>query len=904
MINISKSDSDRRDYKYIELENKLKVILVKDKLSLSCGALLNINVGSVHDTLPGMAHFLEHMVFMGSSKYPNQNNFMESVFKSGGITNAMTGDTHTTYYFTIETDKYMKNLDMLAYFFIDPLLRKDNIEKEVNAVNAESIKNMSDDNWVFHDIIKKTLNNEHPINHYTCGNNDTLKGGDLDVKVRDFYETYYSANIMQLVLFINDKINEEDFIKYIIDTFGKIKNKQINIEKINDSLLIPNNIVKYNPITDIDSLTICTELPKNFDSIQTSSIDLLNWILQSKTKNSLFKKLEDKGLLTDIDCAEIFTFDDKILYITEFTLTKKGIKEYDRIIRIYFDYIKSIMQCEYIADIYNDLLKFYRRDYNLSISYDIVDSLLEINSSLNKNIHPLNINVWQINKPKFEFIQIKFNEIIKCIKLINSSFILRSKNLKLENYKIDEIYKVKYILEKIEPIEINRKKYDIIQINKFLSDEFNIIKGDDNFPLKNPIKFDKLFNCVYNFNSSFNLPNVNFYISIKCPILFESPEIYIKSMLYIDSIYSDNSDIINEIEKAGYKFVITLDNDTFLIYINCDNNNCHKFIYILDKIFNKNNISKGFDYIKEKSFKKYNGYTNEKPLTKISSLINKTILLKYYTPYDLVDYILNADFKSCKDIFFKIFNECTTSMLISGNIDKINAEKYSDEIYKILDIKKESSPIFNTELKELKYPYIKRYVNKNKDEMNNVFTLSYRLFSLRKDDKDYIKNISFLNILNAITHMQYFSKLRTEEQYGYIVSTKISYIGNYNIKTGTIKFLVQSPLKSSEFLLDRTFKFIKEELKDFIIKLDEIEFNEYKNGEINNLSDIYNNLSEIDIFLCTQIFDFSYKYDYKIELIKHIKNMSKEDFIEQYNKLILNNHNYFSISLDSDKKGE
>lgn len=903
MINISKSNSDRRYYKYIELENKLKVILVKDKSSLSCGALLNINVGSVHDTLPGMAHFLEHMVFMGSSKYPNQNNFMESVFKSGGITNAMTGDTHTTYYFTIETNKYMKNLDMLAYFFIDPLLRKDNIDKEVNAVNAESIKNMSDDNWLFHDIIKKTLNEDHPISHYTCGNNNTLKGTDLDLKVKEFYETYYSANIMQLVLFINDKINEDEFIKYIIDTFGKIRNKQINIKKINDSLLIPNNIIKYNPITDIDSLTICTELPKNFDSIQTSSIDLLNWILKSKTKNSLFKRLENKGLLTDIDCAEIFTFDDKILYITEFTLTKKGIRDSDRIIRIYFDYIKSIMQCEYIEDIYNDLLKMYRRDYNLSISDDIVDSLLEINTYLNQNVNPLNINVWGINKPEFKLIQIKFNEILNSIKLINSSFILRSKDLKLENYKVDEIYQIKYTLEKIEPIELNKKKYDIIQINNFLSDEFNIIKGVDNFPLKNPIKLNKIFNCVYNFNSNFNLPNVNFYISIKCPLLLESPEIYIKSMLYIDSIYSDNSDIINEIEKAGYKFMITLDNDTFLIYMKSDNNNCDKIIYILEKIF-KSNTLKGFEYIKEKSFKKYNGYINEKPLTKISSLINKTILKKYFTPYDLVDYILDADFKSCRDIFFNIFNECTTSMLISGNIDKINAEKYSDEIYKIINIKKELNPNFNTDLKELKYPYVKKYVNKNKDELNNVFTLSYKLFSLEKHDENYIKNISFLHILNAITHMQYFSKLRTEEQYGYIVSTKISYIGNYNIKTGTIKFLVQSPLKSSEFLLDRTLKFIKEELKEFITKLDEKDFDEYKNGEINNLSDIYNNLSEIDIFLCTQIFDFSYKYDYKTELIKYIKNMTKADFIKQYNELILNNPNYFSISLDADKKNE
>ena len=416
MINILKSDSDRRDYKYIELDNKLKVILVKDKLSMSCGALLNINVGSVQDTLPGMAHFLEHMVFMGSEKYPDQNNFMESVFKSGGITNAMTGDTHTTYYFTIETDKYLKNLDMLAHFFINPLLKNDDIQKEVNAVNAESVKNMSDDNWLFHDMIKKTLDKNHPINQYTCGNNDTLKDEHLDSKVKEFYETYYSANIMQLVLFINDKINdkinEEDFIKYIIETFGKIKNRKIKINNSYDNLLIPNNMVKYNPITDIDSLTICTELPKNFESIQTSTIDLLNWILQSKTKNSLFKKLEEKGLLIDIDCAEIFTFDNKILYITEFTLTKKGIKEYDRIIRIYFDYIKSIIKCKYIEDIYNDLLKKYRREFNLSFSEDIVDSLLEINILLNKNIHPLDINIWGLNKPKFNLIENKFNNTI------------------------------------------------------------------------------------------------------------------------------------------------------------------------------------------------------------------------------------------------------------------------------------------------------------------------------------------------------------------------------------------------------------------------------------------------------------------------------------------------------------
>ncbi len=47
----------------------------KEKLS---GVALSINVGNYHDytvSVPGMAHFLEHMVFMGSEKYPEENYF-------------------------------------------------------------------------------------------------------------------------------------------------------------------------------------------------------------------------------------------------------------------------------------------------------------------------------------------------------------------------------------------------------------------------------------------------------------------------------------------------------------------------------------------------------------------------------------------------------------------------------------------------------------------------------------------------------------------------------------------------------------------------------------------------------------------------------------------------------------
>jgi nardilysin len=49
-------------------------------------------MGSFSDPeeLPGLAHFLEHMVFMGSEKFPSENGFDSFVNKNGGFDNAHT----------------------------------------------------------------------------------------------------------------------------------------------------------------------------------------------------------------------------------------------------------------------------------------------------------------------------------------------------------------------------------------------------------------------------------------------------------------------------------------------------------------------------------------------------------------------------------------------------------------------------------------------------------------------------------------------------------------------------------------------------------------------------------------------------------------------------------------------
>jgi insulysin len=68
--NIKKSDSDSWNYRALELSNEMLVVLISHPNIDKAAAALDVTIGSLADPkdVPGIAHFLEHMLFMGSSK--------------------------------------------------------------------------------------------------------------------------------------------------------------------------------------------------------------------------------------------------------------------------------------------------------------------------------------------------------------------------------------------------------------------------------------------------------------------------------------------------------------------------------------------------------------------------------------------------------------------------------------------------------------------------------------------------------------------------------------------------------------------------------------------------------------------------------------------------------------------
>ena len=83
----------------------------------------------------------EHAVFLGSEKYPVENEYKNFLSRNGGSSNAGTGMEHTTYKFNVNSNAFSNALDIFSQFFKKPLFDTGAIKREIMAVDAEDSKN-------------------------------------------------------------------------------------------------------------------------------------------------------------------------------------------------------------------------------------------------------------------------------------------------------------------------------------------------------------------------------------------------------------------------------------------------------------------------------------------------------------------------------------------------------------------------------------------------------------------------------------------------------------------------------------------------------------------------------------------------------------------------------------------
>lgn len=263
--NIAKSQQDNRDYRGLQLSNGLKVLLVSDPSTDKAAAALTVDVGHMSDpdNIPGLAHFCEHMLFLGTEKYPNENAYSTFLSENGGTSNASTYADNTKYYFDVVHNKLDGALDRFAQFFIAPLFTSSATDREINAVNSEHEKNLATDVWRIRQVNKSLADSSHPYSKFGTGNAKTLSEDPKrnGINVRDellkFHDQWYSANIMCLSVYGREPLDELEAM--VIPRFSTIVNKNVESPKWPNHPFLPEHYaskLSIVPVKDSRSLTI------------------------------------------------------------------------------------------------------------------------------------------------------------------------------------------------------------------------------------------------------------------------------------------------------------------------------------------------------------------------------------------------------------------------------------------------------------------------------------------------------------------------------------------------------------------------------------------------------------------------------------------------------------------------
>lgn len=335
------SENDKRLYRLITLKNGLKAMLIssandtdaemrddeeesresgdetdsestdRSEVSAVCAkekmaaAALAVRCGSFQEptNLGGLAHYLEHMLFMGSEKYPAENEYSEFISKHGGSDNAFTDFEMTVYFFDVSQPAFAKALDIFANSFVKPLLREDSLEREVEAVESEFQLQQTSDTARLEQVLAEQAGVNHPMSHFCWGNLKSLReipkeqGINIRDALVDFYNSYYSAEVMTLC--VQSKHSLDELEQFVRDSFSSVpRGKRVPIVYPTQQPFSNNpnfyKLFKVVPINRDVIITFRWVLPPQKSHYKEKCLDYLGYVVGHEGRNSILDHLRNK----------------------------------------------------------------------------------------------------------------------------------------------------------------------------------------------------------------------------------------------------------------------------------------------------------------------------------------------------------------------------------------------------------------------------------------------------------------------------------------------------------------------------------------------------------------------------------------------------------------------------------
>lgn len=792
----------------LTLKNGLRVLYFYQPDCQQQAVSVAIKAGHFFDPsqCQGLAHLLEHMLFMGHSSMPRPNAINEFIEQAGGSMNAYTATELANFHIHCNAKSLSIVLCELGNMLATPLLNPEKVASEIEAIEAEFEFKRKDDLRRLYQIHKETANPAHPFSQFSVGNKlifNQFTHDELTMMLKEYHKEYYCGANMTLSIVSSlpfDKVRGS-----IEDSFGQLpKGREARLTL--PPLYLPEQLgiqINIKPLQHARRMIVTFALPAINQHCRTRPIQYLSHLLGDEGRGSLFSFLKAKGWITNLIAGSGIEGENFKDFNVSFQLTQEGLSHHLAIIDALFYAIELIKLS------FNDPWRFKEkaRLNALARQYDDTVKPLDFACQHAELLQSHTFDEIVLLSAMEEYNEPILHEAIAYFTPENMRVKVISQDV--ETSKTCNYYDAQYgivpldnqLLQKWHsPTPVNAMF--LPEQNPYIADSYTLTLAEPAYKVPRALINETGMQIWFAQDQQFHSPKGDIYLSFDSAALTQNIHQVAAKRLWLATLNDFLQAKYYRAEIAGLHYRLYGHQGGFTLHTRgFTAQQTQLASQLLDDIFAFSPDAQTFHQMKALQCQSLQNALLNKPTNRLFSRLSVLIQRNTHAPVELLGAVEQCQFDDIKTIRNRALSFYHIDGLMHGNWSSDNA------LHFIEDVKKQCSNANANQLSRevVRLPVEQTLYHEVICEHDDAAVILY----LQAPGSDCY-NTAMCMVLEQMLAGPFFNELRTNKQLGYVVGT--GYVP-HNQHPG-MAFYIQSPAYSPSILLQQMSEFLKSQVDE------------------------------------------------------------------------------------------
>lgn len=878
-----KSPDDPREYLAFELANGLRALVISDPTTEKAAAALDVAVGSAADPQDraGLAHFLEHMLFLGTDRYPQPGEYQQFITEHGGDHNAYTDFEHTNYFFDIDARYLEPALDRFSRFFVAPLFNPEYVEREKNAVHSEYQTKVKDDLRRTYAVMQQVMNPEHPASRFAVGSLETLAdrpGRPVREDLLAFYRRHYAAGRMALTVLGREPV--EVLRAWVEARFAEVADGDTRAAPIEAPLFAPGTLpmrVDVEPVKEKRALSLVFPVPPPAAHYRSKPLDYLAHLIGHEGEGSLLSALKRRGWAEGLSAGAAIEHRNAAAMLVNVELTRAGLEHVEDITRSVFEYVNLIRE----RDVDSWRFEEQARLYALRFRFQERSEPIQYVSSLARDMHEYPIEdvlraAWLADRWDPELVR----EYLARLTPDNLLMVLVAPEV--ETDRRDPWYDTPYAVRPIPQATLAAWRTAVPaaalalpEPNPFIPEDLTVKRPRRPTDVPAQLHDSRLVELWHRQDTEFRQPRATFYFSVRSAAANDSPRHAVLTELYVKLVKDQINEFAYPATLAGLSFDLYRHVRGFTVKLAGFNDKQPLLLEaVLARLRAPVIAAERFALAKEELVRELENTRMEPPYAQAMQEVTNLLLRPYWTVAQRLEALAPLEPQDLAAFVPLLLERIYVVALSHGNVLAGEALALAERIERALLAGRLPHDVAPAEVVKLAAG----------DYYGRVLEIEHPDAALavyhQGPDKRF-RSRALTELLGQILSAPFYGELRTDKQLGYVVFAGATPL----LDVPGLVFVVQSPIADPGTIETHVQAFLHD-FRGFVAAMDAQTFDSHKRGVLNRILDQEQRLQQRSDRYWEEL-DLGYtRFDARERLARALAELERPDLLAFYDEVL------------------